>query len=49
MGVRAEAVPADLADPGSIDSLIDRTEQALGPIDVLVNNAGVETTASLRK
>ena len=46
LGVRAETVPADLADLGSIDSLVDRTEQALGPIDVLVNNAGVEIAAS---
>ena len=46
MGVRAEAIPADLADLGSIDSLVDRTERVLGPIDVLINNAGVEITAS---
>jgi short-subunit dehydrogenase len=42
MGVRAESIPADLADPANAASLIDRSESALGPIDVLVNNAGVE-------
>lgn len=40
-GVRSEAIPADLADPGEIDGLIERSEAALGEIDVLVNNAGV--------
>lgn len=45
-GVRAEAVPADLSDLTQIDSLIDRSETALGPLDVLVNNAGVEYTSA---
>lgn len=35
-----------LADLGSIDSLVDRTERVLGPIDVLMTNAGVEIAAS---
>jgi short-subunit dehydrogenase len=46
LGVRAEAVPADLADLAQVDPLIDATEGALGPIDVLVNNAGVEISAA---
>jgi short-subunit dehydrogenase len=46
MGVRAEAVPADLSDLGQVDSLIDRSETALGPLDVLINNAGVENAAA---
>jgi short-subunit dehydrogenase len=45
-GVRTEAVQADLADAGNAESLIDRAEAALGPIDVLVNNAGVEFAAA---
>jgi short-subunit dehydrogenase len=45
-GVRAEAVPADLAGAGTADSLIARAESALGPLDVLVNNAGVEFAAA---
>ncbi|MFD4180394.1 SDR family NAD(P)-dependent oxidoreductase [Rhodococcus sp. NPDC058514] len=45
-GVRAEAVPADLTDPGAAGALIERAEQAVGPIDVLVNNAGVENVAA---
>jgi short-subunit dehydrogenase len=40
-GVRSEAVVADLADLNQIDALIERSETALGEIDVLVNNAGI--------
>jgi len=45
-GVRAESVPADLGDLGQVDPLIERSEAALGPIDLLVNNAGVETVGA---
>src|SRR5512141_2727384 len=40
-GGKAIAVQANLADPDSISPLVDKTVKALGPIDVLVNNAGV--------
>jgi short-subunit dehydrogenase len=46
LGVRSEAVAADLFDLGQVEPLIERSEQALGPLDVLVNNAGVELTAA---
>lgn len=46
VGVRAEPVSADLAEAASVESLIDRSESALGPIDVLINNAGVELAAA---
>ena len=46
LGVQAEAVPADLQVREQVDSLIDRTSSALGPVDVLVNNAGIETAGS---
>jgi NAD(P)-dependent dehydrogenase (short-subunit alcohol dehydrogenase family) len=45
MGVQADAVAADLYDLTQLDSLIERSEAALGPLDVLVNNAGVENAA----
>ena len=38
------AFPADLLDPASVDGLIGRIEAQAGPIDVLVNNAGLEST-----
>jgi short-subunit dehydrogenase len=44
--VEALAVPADLSDLSQIDPLIERSEAALGPIDLLVNNAGMETTSA---
>lgn len=46
LGVEAEAVAADLSDLSQVDPLIERSETALGPIDVLINNAGVEITGS---
>jgi 3-oxoacyl-[acyl-carrier protein] reductase len=42
-GRRAVAVGADLADPAAADALVDETEAALGPVDVLIANAGVNT------
>jgi short-subunit dehydrogenase len=41
-GVSAAAVPADLGDLSEVDRLVERGEDALGEIDVLVNNAGLE-------
>ncbi len=46
LGVSSEAVPADLGDLSQVDPLVERSEAALGEIDVLVNNAGVETVGS---
>ncbi len=34
--------PADLTDPETVDSLIGRVEAEAGPIDILINNAGLE-------
>ncbi|MDX1530055.1 MAG: SDR family NAD(P)-dependent oxidoreductase, partial [Rhodothermales bacterium] len=38
-GGTAEAVEGDLADPDTPARLLDAVERALGPVDVLVNNA----------
>src|SRR5580658_2939756 len=40
-GGKAIAVQANVADPASIQPLIETVATQLGPIDVLVNNAGV--------
>ncbi|MGP9812117.1 SDR family NAD(P)-dependent oxidoreductase [Rhodopseudomonas sp. NSM] len=40
-GGKAVAVHGNLADPQAAKAVVDATVQALGPIDVLVNNAGV--------
>src|SRR5947209_11383316 len=36
------AHPADLSDPEQVAGLLDRVESDGGPVDVLVNNAGVD-------
>ncbi len=41
MGGRAIAVEADLAKPDDREQLIATAEQALGPVDILVNNAAI--------
>lgn len=38
------AHPADLADPTQVAALLQRVEDEAGPVDVLVNNAGIEST-----
>jgi NAD(P)-dependent dehydrogenase (short-subunit alcohol dehydrogenase family) len=38
-GVRSSAVAADLTDPAQCESLWGEAERAVGPIDILVNNA----------
>jgi short-subunit dehydrogenase len=40
LGTRAEVVPADLTVAAELDTLPEQAEEAIGPIDVLVNNAG---------
>ncbi|MGY3586745.1 2-hydroxycyclohexanecarboxyl-CoA dehydrogenase [Bradyrhizobium sp. USDA 4341] len=39
-GGKAIAVQADVTDLGSVKAMVGKAEQAFGPIDVLVNNAG---------
>lgn len=43
---RASAFPCDLGDPTAIDGLITRIEAERGPVDVLVNNAGLDHTGA---
>jgi NAD(P)-dependent dehydrogenase (short-subunit alcohol dehydrogenase family) len=40
-GGRAAVLAVDLADPTAVDAFFDAAEAATGPVDVLVNNAGV--------
>jgi short-subunit dehydrogenase len=41
-GVSVEWVPADVTDTAGLTALVDHTEEELGPVDILINNAGVE-------
>ena len=38
------AHPADLSDPAQVATLINHVEDEAGPVDVLVNNAGIDIT-----
>ena len=49
LGVEARAVPADLTDSADRERLIRDAEDAVGPLDVLVNNAGLEFGGSFTK
>jgi NAD(P)-dependent dehydrogenase (short-subunit alcohol dehydrogenase family) len=40
-GARTLAVPADVTDRASVDEAVARVREELGPVDLLVNNAGV--------
>jgi 3-oxoacyl-[acyl-carrier protein] reductase len=46
-GGRAIAVQADVSESAAVRALFDATEKAFGGVDVLVNNAGILTTAKL--
>jgi NAD(P)-dependent dehydrogenase (short-subunit alcohol dehydrogenase family) len=46
-GCRGLAVAADVGDLESIDRMVRAASEGLGPIDVLVNNAGVTRRASI--
>jgi NADP-dependent 3-hydroxy acid dehydrogenase YdfG len=41
LGPSAIAAPLDVTDRASFSAFLDRTEEQLGPLDVLVNNAGI--------
>ena len=43
--LNGSAHPADLADSTQVATLVQRVEDEFGPVDVLVNNAGIESTA----
>src|SRR5690349_21655886 len=40
-GIRAAGQPCDVSNPADVAALVEHVEDTLGPVDVLVNNAGV--------
>ncbi|MFP4599487.1 MAG: SDR family NAD(P)-dependent oxidoreductase [Persicimonas sp.] len=48
LGVEAVAIPTDLTDTDQIAALAEKAEHRLGPVDLLVNNAGVELLSPYR-
>ena len=45
LGVKCHVVAADLSDPAQATAWLAAAESALGPVDVLINNAGVQIVA----
>jgi len=41
LGDRVHALPCNLSDAGAVDALPGQAEEAMGSLDVLVNNAGI--------
>lgn len=41
LGERSHIVPADLSDPAAVDALPATAAEALGSLDILINNAGL--------
>ena len=41
LGSRAISVTADVSDPGAVERMVREVESSLGPVDLLVNNAGL--------
>src|SRR6516164_9891777 len=46
-GGRAIAIAADVADSAALEALVARAEAELGPVTILVNNAGVSWQGTL--
>src|SRR5437867_1024923 len=40
-GGKALAIQANVSDAAQVRAMVDRAEQELGPVDILINNAGV--------
>lgn len=48
-GVRALAVQADICVPAQVEAMIHRVERELGPLEVVVNNAGLVRDRTIHK
>ncbi|WP_324677951.1 SDR family oxidoreductase [Hymenobacter sp. GOD-10R] len=46
-GAEVIALPRDLTDADAVRTLVEEVQQKLGPVDVLVNNAGIITAGPL--
>ena len=45
LGVKTSSVVADVADRAAVETAVAQVQQELGPIDILLNNAGIGTFA----
>src|SRR5215469_1915561 len=46
-GGRAQIIQGDVSNPADLQNLVDKTVQGLGELDIMVNNAGMESRTSL--
>src|SRR4249920_2863460 len=48
-GVNVVTVKGDVGDPGSAEAMVKAVEQQLGPVDILINNAGITRDTTFHK
>jgi acetoacetyl-CoA reductase len=48
-GVNATIVPGDVGDVASAEAIVKAVEQQLGPVDILINNAGITRDTTFHK
>ena len=48
-GVNVVTAKGDVGDPGSAEAMVRAVEQQLGPIDILINNAGITRDTTFHK
>lgn len=48
-GAKADAMAFDVTDPEAVNDAVARIEAELGPIDILINNAGIQFRAPLEE
>ena len=46
-GWMAEGYPFDVTDTGAVKDAVDKIEEEQGPIDILINNAGIQRRAAI--
>ena len=49
LGARVEGLPLDVSDRDAIDRVVGEAESAVGPLDVLVNNAGINIMGAIHE
>ena len=47
LGVRALAVKVDVTERGQLQPALEKVEETLGPVSILVNNAGISVVAGV--
>ncbi len=46
-GVRCAPLSADMSDPQAVAAMVAEAERTLGPVDILINNAGIQHVAPI--